>query len=110
MRCWCVYLSGARYRLFVYGPADATAIPKLHHILPHSNQDWFYLSGAVLPMLSWKKRPLNWCSNVVVVVANDLLSRASMPLQWSACYSTKNRHLVIFLKLLFLAGSVDKVI
>ena len=25
MRCWCGYLSEARCRLFVYGPADATA-------------------------------------------------------------------------------------
>jgi len=25
MRCWCGYLSGARCRLFTYGPADATA-------------------------------------------------------------------------------------
>ena len=25
MRCWCGYLSGARSRLFAYGPADATA-------------------------------------------------------------------------------------
>jgi len=30
--------------LFVYGPADATAIPKPHHLLPHLNPDWFYLS------------------------------------------------------------------
>ena len=27
MRCWCGYLSGARCRLFAYGPADATASP-----------------------------------------------------------------------------------
>ena len=25
MRCWCGYVSGARCRLFAYGPADATA-------------------------------------------------------------------------------------
>jgi len=25
MRCWCGYLSGARCRLFAYGPTDATA-------------------------------------------------------------------------------------
>ena len=31
MRCWCTcgYLSGARCRLFAYGPADSTAIQKL---------------------------------------------------------------------------------
>jgi len=55
MRCWCGYLSGARCRLFAYGPADATAIPKPHHLLPHSNPDWFYLSGTGLPRLSWKR-------------------------------------------------------
>ena len=27
MRCWCGYLSGARCRLFAYGPADATTSP-----------------------------------------------------------------------------------
>jgi len=52
MRCWCGYLSGARCRLFAYGPADATAIPKPRHLLPHLNPDWFYFSGTVLPRLS----------------------------------------------------------
>ena len=28
MMCWCGYLSGARCRLFTYGPADATASKK----------------------------------------------------------------------------------
>jgi len=30
-----------------------------------------YLSGAGLPRLSWKKRPLNGCSVVVVVVVDQ---------------------------------------
>jgi len=34
-RCWCGFLPGARCRLFAYGPADAYAIPKHHHLLPH---------------------------------------------------------------------------
>ena len=34
--------------------------PKSHHLLPHLNPDWFYLSGTSLPRLSWKE--------VVVVV------------------------------------------
>ena len=55
MRCWYGYLSGARCRLFAYGPADATAIPKSHHLLPHLNPDWFYLSGTGLRRLSWKR-------------------------------------------------------
>ena len=39
----------ARCRLFAYGPADATAIPKPHHLFPHLNPDMFYLSGTGLP-------------------------------------------------------------
>ena len=55
MRCWCGCLPGARCRLFAYGPADATAIPKPHHLLPHLNPDWFYLSATGLPWLSWRR-------------------------------------------------------
>ena len=32
-----------------YVPADATAIPKPDHLLPHLNPDWFYLSGTAYP-------------------------------------------------------------
>jgi len=46
---------GAECRLFAYGPADATAIPEPHHLLPHLNPYWFYLSGTGLPRLSWKE-------------------------------------------------------
>ena len=35
------YLSGARCRLFTYGSADATAIPKPRDLLPHLYPDWF---------------------------------------------------------------------
>jgi len=56
MKCWCGYLSGARYRLFVYGTAAATAIPTPHNLLTHLNPGWFlpfwYTS---LPRLSWKR-------------------------------------------------------
>jgi len=55
MRCWCGFLSGARCRLFAYGPADATAIPKPRHLLPHFNADCFYLSDTGLPMFSWQR-------------------------------------------------------
>jgi len=54
VRCWCGYLSGARCRLFAYGPADATAITKPHHLLPHLNSDCFCLSGTSLRRLLWK--------------------------------------------------------
>ena len=36
-------------RLFAYGPADATIIPKPHYLLPQLNPGWFYLSGTGLP-------------------------------------------------------------
>ena len=41
------------------GPADASAIPKLHLFLPHLNPDWFYLSGTH----DQEKRLLNGCSS-----------------------------------------------
>jgi len=50
----CGYLSGVRCRLFAYGTADATVIPKSSHLLPYLSPDWFYLSGTGL-----EKRPLN---------------------------------------------------
>ena len=51
MRCWCKcsYVSAVRCRLFAYGPADPNAIPKPHHLLPHLNPDWFYLSVSPYP-------------------------------------------------------------
>jgi len=66
MRCWCGYLFGARCRLFAYGLADAIASQKTHHVLPHLNPDWFYLSGTGLSRL--EKRPLNGCSSSIPVV------------------------------------------
>jgi len=61
--CWCGYLSGARCRLFAYGPADATTSQKTNHILPHLNPDWFYLSADRLTQAVLEKRPLNGCSS-----------------------------------------------
>ena len=63
--CWWGYLSGARYRLSAYGPADANATPKSHHLLPHLSPDWFYLSGTGLPRLSWKRG--HWMGVAVVI-------------------------------------------
>ena len=59
----CGYLSGARSRLFAYGPADAIAITKPHHLLLHLK------SRLGLPFCYWltrvilEKRPLNGCSD-----------------------------------------------
>ena len=46
MWCWCGYLSGARCRLFAYGPADATASQNP------------IVSCLIYPRLSWKKGPV----------------------------------------------------
>ena len=51
-------------------PSWCHCIPKPHHLLPHLNSDWFYLSGTSLPRLSWKRGPLNGCSS------------SSSPLNW----------------------------
>ena len=55
--------------MFAYGPGDATAVPKLHRLLPHLNPDWLYLSGTGLPKLSWKRGRE---TGVVVVVLSEL--------------------------------------
>ena len=64
MRCCCGYLSGVRCRLFAYGPADATAIVKPHHLFDSFKSRpvlpfWYWLTQVVL-----EKRPLNRCSVV----------------------------------------------
>ena len=67
MRCWHGYLSGGGADcLHMDGPADATAILKPHHLLPHFNPDWFYLCCYWLTQVVLKKRWLNGCSSVVV--------------------------------------------
>jgi len=43
---------------YAYGPADATAIPKPDHLLPHLNPDWFYLSGTGYPCCPGKEAVL----------------------------------------------------
>ena len=57
-------------QLFAYGPADVTAIPKLHYLLRHLNPDWLYLSGTGLTRLNWKRgrKP-----GVVVFLSDRLL-------------------------------------
>jgi len=45
----CGYLSGAKCRLFAYSPADATAIPKPHHLWPHLNPAGFIFLVLAYP-------------------------------------------------------------
>ena len=40
--------SEVKCRLFAYGPADATAIPKPRHLLPYLNPDLFLPHDAML--------------------------------------------------------------
>ena len=52
VRYWRGYLSGARWKWFAYGPADATATPSS---LAPVKSGMVYLSGVGLPRLSCKK-------------------------------------------------------
>ena len=54
MRCWRGYLSGAQCKWSTYDPTDATASLPPYHLLLCQNAEWFNLSGAGLPRLSWK--------------------------------------------------------
>jgi len=57
-------LSGARCRLFAYGPADAChCIPKPYLLLPHLNPDWFNLFGTIYPDCHGKKAVKRGCSS-----------------------------------------------
>ena len=60
MMCWCGYLSGARCRLFAYGPADAIAVPHLASFKSRLVLPFWY----GLPRLSWKRG----CGIVVIVI------------------------------------------
>ena len=54
--------------MFAYGPADAAAIPKPHHFLPHINPDWFYVSATGLLSCPGKEAVKKGVVVVVVVV------------------------------------------
>ena len=54
--------------MFAYGPADAAAIPKPHHLLPHINPDWFYFSATGLPSCPGKEAVKKGVVLIVVVV------------------------------------------
>ena len=62
MRCWCGYLSGARCRLFAYGPADATASQNPSYLASFKSRMvspfWYWLTQVVL-----ENRLLNGCSS-----------------------------------------------
>jgi len=60
-------VSGARCRLSSYGPAEATAIPKLHHLLPHLNPDWYRLTHVV-PEKEAVKRGYGSIIIVVIII------------------------------------------
>ena len=61
MRCWCGYLSGARCRLFAYGPVDAITIPQPHHLSPFKSKlvlpFWYRLTQVATA----SKNPITSC-------------------------------------------------
>ena len=58
MRCWCGYLSGARCRLYAYGPADATTTrnPIISCLIEIQTGFTFLVPAYPLVL---EKRPLN---------------------------------------------------
>ena len=77
-------LSGKRCRLFAYGPADATAVPKPHHLFA----SFKFKSRLVLPFwyrltqVVHEKRPLNGYSVVVVTMAVARFSSGGVVIIW----------------------------
>ena len=57
--------------MLAHGPADATAIPKPHRLLPRLNPDWFYLSDTGFSRLSWKRGLYTGVAVVVVVLCHN---------------------------------------
>ena len=101
MRCWCGYLSWARFRLFAYGSANATASLRPYNPLCHLNSGCFYLSGIRLPRVVLEKNPL--CVVVVVVVVHHLIQLASLlhpisKVKWDDTFHTNAKTEVIFLR------------
>jgi len=80
------YLSGARCKWFAYDPADGTATPS--SLAPVKSR-MAYLSGAGLPRLSWKKRPLNGCSSS----SSSMLQPDSF-LKFKVCHMYRNDGIV----------------
>jgi len=68
VRYWRGYLSGARCKWLVYGPADATATPS--SLAPVKSR-MVYLSDSGSHRLCWK-RPLNGCSSTSTVVCRSV--------------------------------------
>ena len=66
MRCRCGHLCRAKCGLFSYGPADATASPKPHHLLLHLNSNWLSLPFWTLYRLSWKKSSFSYSSERIL--------------------------------------------
>jgi len=70
MRCWCGYLPGASSRLFAHALADATAIPKPHHLLPLKIQAAPY--RAMLSIRGTSHGPVSVCPSQVGVLLKQI--------------------------------------
>jgi len=85
MTCWCGYLSGVRYRLFAYGPADATAISKPRHLLPHLNPDWFYQCTKSF------KNQNNRHTSYLRLIASMFCDKLSLVISICSCVTQNNK-------------------
>jgi len=59
-----------------------------HHLLPHLNPDWFYLSGTGLPRLSWKRG-----RKTGVVIVEDSRYDSAIVEQKQFCYQDLTKDL-----------------
>ena len=91
MRCWHGYLSSARCKWFTYGPADTTAS------LASLKSRLVSLFWCRLTRLFWKKRPLNRCHIVILLLIFRLQDTSHRKF---GCYFSKQLFLfsILFLQ------------
>jgi len=77
MRCWCGYLSGARCRLFAYGPPDATSFRKTPLSLDSFKSGLVLLFLYRLTQVVLEKGLLNGCSSSSNSASAVMLNRTS---------------------------------
>ena len=79
MRSWCDYRSAVRCKWFAYGPANATATPSsLASLKSILVLHFWYL----LTQVAWKKRLLDGCLSVCVILIQTNWPHAFLIHQW----------------------------
>jgi len=68
-----------------------------HHLMPHLNPDWFYLSGTDLPRLSWKRGHqtgvvvVQWCKCSYSIFIHPRPADDYRPKPWPLSHSVWHR-------------------